>query len=99
MSPAEVKLDIDSIANYLHELGIRVFVVGIPKRRNVSFNSICRFNDLLSNESYQYVYVGVSYNMSCENVLQSDDVHLNRYGLTQLKTVINKKVLQFLRNE
>ena len=33
MIPAEVEQDIDSIANYLHELGIRVFAVGIPRKK------------------------------------------------------------------
>ena len=98
-SPNDVKEDIDLTAAFLHELGIRVFVIGIPKRRNFTFPDICLFNQLLCEEPYRYLYVGVSTNMSTMNALCADGVHLNHYGMTQLKSIINNKVIQYLRNE
>ena len=94
MSPHDVKRCIDTAA-YLHELGIRVFVIGIP-RRNATFVSICHFNELLRYDPYRFIYVGVASNMSCETLFQSDGIHLNSYGSTQLKTVINKKIFRFM---
>ena len=98
MSPHDVKHCIDTTAAYLHELGIRVFVIGIP-RRNATFVSICHFNELLRYDPYRFIYVGVASNMSCETVFQSDGIHLNSYGSTQLKTAINKKIFRFLQLE
>ena len=97
MSPNDVKQDIDLTAEFLHELGIRVFVIGIPKR-NFTFTDICLFNQLLCEEPNRYLYVAVSTNMSTVNVLRPDGVHLNQHGLTQLKSVINK-VIRYLFNE
>ena len=99
MSPNEVKEEVHATAGYLHELGIRVFVVGIPRRKNFSFFSICCLNELLCRDTYRYVYVGVASKMSCDYVLAPDGIHLNSIGVRQLKTILNRKVFGFLRNE
>ena len=68
----------------MHELGISSICHGYAQEKK--FNSMCQFNNLLSEETYRYIYVDVASNMSCENVLRSDGVHLNRYELPQLKS-------------
>ena len=99
LSPNDVKNDIHSTAEYLHEFWIIVFVLGIPRRHNFSFASICCLNELSCRDTYRYRYVGLASNMSCDNVLRADGVHLISFGPNQLKTVFNKKVYGFLRNE
>ena len=73
------------MAYYLYDMGIRVFVLGIPKQ-----NSSCGAIHEL-NFSYYLWFVGIGSNMSTENILAEDEVHLNDKGLSQLTTIINKK--------
>ena len=98
VSPNEKK-NIENIAWYLHNMEIRVFVVGIPKRRNTSCGDIYHLNCLLRSSPHYYHFVGIGSNMSSENILRHDGIHLNERGLSQLTSIINKKIFRYLNNE
>ena len=43
--------------------------------------------------------VCVASNMSCDCMLGADGIHLHSFGVSQLKTVLNKKAFEFLKKE
>ena len=97
LSPQAISQEIMEMAFYLSNREVAVYVVGVPHRGNSSFGEIKELNCLLfNNRDHVYTYVGLGTQMSKEAVVGHDGVHLTEEGLSRLKTIFKKKILNNL---
>ena len=95
LSEQQVVDELDLLGEQLCKLAEKIFNLGIPHRGSYRERS-SKANKLLDNKnktSRNGKYSGVSEEIFSEMHLGDDDVHLNKSGISGVKTILKKRVL------